>query len=102
MSNIDFFIPLESGFTIYSKSNCPYCIKVKKLLLDKQSFFVDISCDEYLLEDKEGFLSFIKERANKEYKTFPMVFKDRKFIGGFAETQLHFDKLLCFGGGDDF
>jgi len=97
-----FFTPLETGFTIYSKSGCANCTKVKKLLLDKQSFFVDISCDEYLLEDKEEFLSFIKERANKEYKTFPMVFKDGKFIGGFAETQLHFDKLLCFGGGDDF
>jgi glutaredoxin len=99
---MDFFTPLENGFTIYSKSGCPNCTKVKKLLLDKQSFFVDISCDEYLIEDKEDFLSFIKERANKEYRTFPMVFKDRKFIGGFAETQLHFDKLLCFGGGDDF
>ncbi len=97
-----FFIPLESGFTIYSKSGCSNCTKVKKLLLDKQSFFVDISCDEYLLEDKEEFLSFIKEKANKECRIFPMVFKDRKFIGGFAETQLHFDKLLCFGGGDDF
>jgi glutaredoxin len=97
-----FFTPLETGFTVYSKSGCTNCTKVKKLLLDKQSFFVDISCDEYLLEDKEEFLSFIKEKANKEYRTFPMVFKDRKFIGGFAETQLHFDKLLCFGGGDDF
>jgi glutaredoxin len=106
-----FFTPLETGFTIYSKSGCSNCTKVKKLLLDKQSFFVDISkqsffvdisCDEYLLEDKEEFLSFIKEKANKECRIFPMVFKDRKFIGGFAETQLHFDKLLCFGGGDDF
>ena len=96
-----FFTPLDTGFTIYSKSGCDNCTKVKKLLLDKQSFFVDISCDEYLLEDKEGFLSFIRERANKEYKTFPMVFKDRKFIGGFNETQLHFDKLSCFGN-DDF
>jgi glutaredoxin len=97
---MDFFTPLETGFTIYSKSGCSNCTKVKKLLLDKQSFFVDISCDEYLLEDKEEFLSFIKEKANKECRIFPMVFKDRKFIGGFAETQLHFDKLLCFGGGD--
>jgi len=98
---MDFFTPLETGFTIYSKSGCPNCTKVKKLLLDKQSFFVDISCDEYLLEDKEGFLSFIKERANKEYKTFPMVFYDGKFIGGFAEIKLHFDKLSCFSN-DDF
>ena len=96
-----FFTPLDTGFTIYSKSGCSNCTKVKKLLLDKQSFFVDISCDEYLLEDKEGFLSFIKERANKEYRIFPMVFKDGKFIGGFNETQLYFDKLSCFGNDNE-
>jgi len=98
---MDYFSPLETGFTIYSKSGCSYCTKVKKLLLDKQIFFVDISCDEYLIEDKERFLSFIKGRANKEHRTFPIVFKDGKFIGGFTETQLYFDKLSCFGN-DDF
>jgi glutaredoxin len=98
---MDFFEPLKTGFTIYSKSGCSNCTKVKKLLLDKQSFSLDISCDEYLIEDKEGFLLFIKERANKEYRIFPMVFKDGKFIGGFTETKLHFDKLECFCN-DDF
>jgi glutaredoxin len=98
---MNIFAPLEVGFTIYSKSECSYCTKVKKLLLDKQTFFTDVSCDEYLLEDKEGFLTFIKERANKEYRTFPMVFYNGKFIGGFTETKLHFDKLLSFNN-DDF
>jgi glutaredoxin len=98
---MEFFEPLKTGFTIYSKSGCSNCTKVKKLLLDKQSFFLDVSCDEYLLEDKEGFLTFIKERANKEWKVFPMVFKDGKFVGGFTEVQLHFDKLECFCN-DDF
>ena len=98
---MSFFEPLKIGFTIYSKSGCSYCTSVKKLLLDKQIYFVDVSCDEYLIEDKEGFLTFIREKANKEYRTFPMVFKDGKFIGGFTETKLHFDKLSCFCG-DDF
>ena len=95
------FEPLDFGFTIYSKSGCSYCTKVKKLLSDKKIFYLDVSCDEFLIEDKEGFLTFIKERANKEYRTFPMVFNDAKFIGGFTETQEHFDKLLSFNN-DDF
>ena len=98
---MDFFEPLKTGFTVYSKSGCYNCTKVKQLLLDKQIFFLDVSCDEYLLEDKEKFLSFIKERANKEYRTFPMVFNDGKFVGGFSETQYHFDNLLYFNN-DDF
>ena len=31
-----------------------------------------------------------------------MIFKDAKFIGGFAETQSFIDKLLCFVNDDDF
>ena len=58
---MDIFAPLDTGFTIYSKSGCSYCTKVKKLLLDKQIFFLDVSCDEFLIKDKEGFLLFIKE-----------------------------------------
>lgn len=93
---MDFFEPLEKGFTIYSKPGCPNCTKVKRLLSEKNIIFLDVECGDYLLEDKEGFLSFIKERANKEYRIFPMVFNDGKFIGGFTETQYYFDKFLCF------
>jgi len=98
---MNIFNPLEAGFTIYSKSGCYNCTKVKKLLRDKEIFFLEVDCDEFLIEDKEGFLLFIKDRANKEYRSFPMVFKDGNFIGGFAETQSFIDKLLCFVN-DDF
>ncbi len=98
---MDIFEPLETGFTIYSKSGCSHCTKVKNFLRDKNIFFSEVDCDEYLIEDKEGFLSFIKERTNIEYRTFPMVFKDGNFIGGYAETHHHFDKLLNFNN-DDF
>jgi glutaredoxin len=94
--------PFESGFTIYSKSGCSNCTKVKKLLIEKQFFFVDISCDEFLIEDKEQFLLFIKEKTKKDYKTFPMIFKDGKFIGGFDDVQKYFDKLLCFDENEIF
>ena len=94
--------PFKTGFTVYSKSGCPNCTKVKKLLIEKKVFFVDIDCDDYIIEDKENFLLFIKERANKEYKTFPMVFNDGNFVGGFTETQDYFNKLLSFDEKSDF
>jgi glutaredoxin len=94
--------PFETGFTVYSKSGCSNCTKVKKLLVEKQFFFVDIDCDEFLIEDKEQFLLFIKERAKKDYRTFPMVFKDAKFIGGFNDTQKYFDTLLSFDENENF
>ena len=94
--------PLKTGFTVYSKSGCPNCTKVKKLLAEKKVFFVVIDCDDYIIADKENFLLFIRERANKEYKTFPMVFNDGIFIGGFTETQDYFNKLLSFDEKSDF
>jgi glutaredoxin len=93
---MEYFEPLEKGFTIYSKPGCSNCTKVKRLLCEKEICFLDVECGDYLLENKEAFLSFIKERANKEYRIFPMVFKDGKFIGGFTETQQLIDKESCF------
>ena len=86
--------PIKSGFTIYSKSGCINCSKVKSLLKEKKLFFSVIDCDEYIIENKEDFLLFIKDKANREYKMFPMVFYDGSFIGGYTETQEYTDKLL--------
>ena len=84
---MEFEEPSLTVFTVYSKSGCTYCTKVKKLLLEKNYAFDMIDCDEYLIEDKENFLKFIKEKAGKEYKTFPMIFRAGQFVGGFTETK---------------
>lgn len=91
---MEFIEPNNNSFTIYSKSGCVNCNKVKTLLKDKHFLFNVIDCDDYLLEDKEGFLLFIKEKSNIEWKTFPIVFFDGKFIGGYSETKIHLDKLM--------
>lgn len=86
--------PIEKGFTIYSKSGCPNCLKVKAYLKQKNLILTVINCDEYIIEDREFFLSFIKELAGKEVKMFPIIFYDGQFVGGFNETVIFSDKLL--------
>jgi glutaredoxin len=86
--------PNDSGFTIYSKSGCPNCLKSKSLLKEKNLLFNIIDCDEYIIEDKPFFLSFINNLANEEVKTFPMIFYNGKFTGGFIELKNFVDKLL--------
>lgn len=88
--------PQVSGFTIYSKSGCPNCLKVKKLLNEKKKEYAVFNCDEELIEDKERFLKFIKTYTNRDYKLFPMVFLDGKFIGGYLETADYLDKIIDF------
>ena len=81
-------------YTVYSKSGCPNCKKVKELLETKQIPFTVIDCDEYLLENKEAFLLFIMNLTSQDWKTFPIVFnKDSLFIGGFIDTKLYLEQL---------
>ena len=88
--------PTVNMFTVYSKSGCPNCLSVKKLLKEKHIHFKIIDCDEYLLENKEQFLQFISGLTKKEHKTFPMIFDGLIFIGGLNETKEYIEKYLDF------
>lgn len=89
-----FELPCEDKFTIYSKSGCINCRKVKDLLKSKDIDFEIIDCDDYLLENKDVFLSFIKSFSSNDWRTFPMVFHNGKFIGGYNEVVVYLDKYL--------
>lgn len=99
---MDILKPLENGFTIYSKSGCINCRNIKKLLLEKKIFFLEVHCDEYLIENKEQFLLFIKNETLIDYKTFPMIFNNGTFIGGFNETVDYINKMEAFEENNDF
>jgi glutaredoxin len=82
---------------VYSKSNCVFCHKVKELL-ENEPIITIINCDNWLKhkEKKEIFLDSMKDIIGYEYRTFPMVFLNGKFIGGYTETKNFFDiKLNC-------
>ena len=96
MDEILFPYPEKDKLTIYSKSGCPNCIKVKELLKEKKVLFNVVDCDEYILENKEEFLLFIKNIIGKEQKMFPMVFDYKCFIGGYDETNKYINTLLDF------
>ena len=87
-------LPAEQGYTIYTKSQCSYCVKSKTLL--KSEPFTMIDCDEYIIEDKEAFLEFMERLIGKSYRTFPIIFHDGKFLGGYADTKEHYDKANAF------
>jgi glutaredoxin 3 len=78
-----FITPSITGYTIYSKSGCPYCDKAKSVLKIYNPVVVD--CDPYLVDNKEDFLQFIKEITQKEHRTFPIIFKDSTYIGGYSD-----------------
>jgi glutaredoxin len=88
--------PHDSGFTIYSKSGCLQCSKVKTLLQDNKLSFNVVDCDEYILEDKQSFLFFMNSITHRDIKVFPIIFYNGTFIGDYTETKEHVAKLTCF------
>jgi len=93
---VEFIKPSDMMYTIYSKSGCPNCTKVKDLLQTTKIPFTVVDCDEYLLENKEAFLEFIMNLISMEWKTFPIVFDKTQFIGGFLDTKIYLEKTLEF------
>lgn len=89
---MNFIQPDFNNYTIYSKSGCYYCTKVKELLQNENPTPIIINCDEYLFDDKEGFLQFIEKISGVSYRTFPMVFHKCKFIGGYNETKKYYEE----------
>jgi glutaredoxin len=86
MENSDYSIPTKTGFTIYTKSNCTYCDKVKAFLSDTGHTYTTVLCDDYLKKNKIDFLEFIEAIAGVPYNTFPMVFHNSNFVGGYNDT----------------
>ena len=66
-------------FTIYSKTGCPYCEKVKKVLDLTNLEYVEYTLDEDFL--REQFYSEFGENS-----TFPQVICDDQKIGGCVDT----------------
>jgi glutaredoxin len=68
---------------IYSKNGCTWCTKAKDFLTKQNTAFEEINLsnvtpDEYSIEKN-------KLIENTGQKTFPYIFIDDKFIGGFNE-----------------
>jgi len=79
-------------YTIYTKSKCGYCARVKGILPKADV----ILCDDYLERDRDGFLAFMDVVSMNKPRTFPMVFHKGQYIGGYEDTKDYLDKLEAF------
>ncbi len=87
----------EKGYTIFSKSGCPNCRKVKELLKEKGHEPLIIDCDEALLDDRVGLLEYLFNCGAKG-TTFPFVFLDNQYLGGYEDTKRYLEQDAAFDG----
>ena len=62
---------------IYSKKDCPYCVKAKALLTAKGSVYTEVNVGEDIM--KEDFVSLFPN-----VQTVPFILIDGKQIGGYV------------------
>jgi glutaredoxin len=68
---------------IYTKKGCYYCEKAKLLLVKHGLSFKAV-------EIKDSNRDYIYKKIDKEtdsYRYFPVIFKNKKFIGGYTELE---------------
>ena len=84
-------IELREGYTILTKKECKWCIKVKELLPDAHYILCDIPKSPSKIRDT--FFAEIDALSGTKPRTFPMVFYNKEYIGGYNETKRRIDGL---------
>jgi glutaredoxin len=83
-------------FTVYSKSACKNCLKVKTFLSYNEKTFTIIDCDDYIIEDRNKFIIFLQEITENKFNQFPVVFYDGIYIGEYNETIQYCNEMMDF------
>ena len=80
-------------FIIFSKEQCPFCIKAKKLLTEQGKDFKEIKREDSFKTD-EQFKKTISAMAPEGFtvKTVPQIFDQGYHVGGHSELVLYLEK----------
>ena len=84
---MDYLRPMDNMYTIYTKPGCIYCKMAIELLQTSTQSIDEVPCEEYIAHSKPLFFQFIRELSGSNHRTFPIVFVNGRFIGGYTETK---------------
>ena len=68
-------------YTIYTIEGCGYCVKAKELLKKNKIKYREI----VVTDDNETEIYKKVDKKTNKYRSFPMIFKNNKFVGGFTD-----------------
>ena len=85
---VDYMIEKKFGFkgkdswVIYTKQGCGYCENAKNLMKTNNFNFNIISG-----ENNKEILEIMKKIGKSDFKTWPKIFKNNNFIGGYNDLK---------------
>jgi glutaredoxin 3 len=65
--------------TLYTKQNCPFCVRAKALLTRK-----GVAFEEIPVEDREELRTWLMEATGQ--RTVPQVFVGERSLGGYTDV----------------
>lgn len=74
--------------TVYSKPNCPFCVRAKKLLDEKGIGYTEVSA----VDKREELIERVTAVTGTAPKSVPQIWLGETYIGGFTELDAHFKK----------
>ncbi len=69
---------------VYGKDTCPYCVKAKQLLKEKNLPFTDLKVGTDVTREQVQQLAEAAG-AKVEIKSIPQIIIDGKYIGGYTD-----------------
>ena len=80
---------MENRAIVYTKDDCTWCVRVKRLLEDNK-----YAVTEMPIQDG---LQWLNKIAPHPVRTVPQVIMNNEYIGGFAEVEKNKVTILCNG-----
>ena len=80
---------LKDKWRIYTKPGCGYCSDAKTLLKNNKIVYNEIIINDV---NRQSILETLKKQIGNQ-KTFPIIFNDKKHIGGFTDLQKYLNTI---------
>lgn len=74
--------------TVYSKPNCPFCVRAKKLLDEKGIGYTE----ESAVEKREELIERVTAATGVAPRTVPQIWLGDTYVGGYDQLVEHFKK----------
>lgn len=72
----------DGVFVIFTKTGCMNCKTLKKVLELNNYMTLMVNCDDYLIDDRDGFIEVMKNQIKNDIERifFPIVFYDGVYV----------------------